>query len=201
MKIAIIGRGNVGQALAARWAAAGHGVVFGVRDPAQSGDSTPQALVADAAASAEVVVLAVPWEAVGPVAKALGDVREKLVLDCTNPLKADLSGLEFGHDSSGGERVAGMLPGAAVFKAFNSTGANIMAEPRLEGRRAVMFYCGDDEARRPEVRTLVEDVGFEAIDAGPMTSARQLEVLAMLWISLAYAQGQGRDFAFGVLRR
>ncbi|MCP4201903.1 MAG: hypothetical protein GY769_08215 [bacterium] len=64
-----------------------------------------------------------------------------------------------------------------------------------------MFYCGDESARRGEVHALVEDIGFEAIDAGPITSARYLEPLAMLWISLAYAQGLGRDFALGVLRR
>ena len=64
-----------------------------------------------------------------------------------------------------------------------------------------MFYCGDDVAAKQSVHPLVEQLGFEAIDAGPLSRARLLEPFALLWISLAYAQGQGREIAFKLLRR
>jgi predicted dinucleotide-binding enzyme len=93
------------------------------------------------------------------------------------------------------------LGGAKVVKAFNTVGFNIMANPAFGADRPVMFYCGDDAAAKQTVRPLVEQLGFEAVDAGPLSQARVLEPFALLWISLAYAQGQGRDIAFKLLRR
>lgn len=210
MKIAIIGAGSVGRALGRAWLGAGHDVTFGVRDPKDPkhrelgeivGKAAHVADVAGAAAAAEVVVLATPWPATRSAIASAGNLTGKLVLDCTNPLAPDLSGLTVGHDSSGGEQVAAWAAGASVFKAFNSTGFNIMASPVVDGRRAVMFFCGDDDSRRAIVEQLVTDVGFEAVDAGELTAARLLEPFALLWISLAYRRGLGRDFAFALVRR
>ena len=203
MKIAILGKGNVGRALGGRWAQAEHEVTFGVRELGKGPEvaGTSELSVGAAAAWAEVVVLAVPWDAVKATLAACGDLQGKLVLDCTNPLLPGLAGLELGHTTSGGELVASLAPGVPVFKVFNSTGAENMSHPVIDGHRAVMFYCGDDAKRRAQVHQLVTDVGFEAIDAGPLSSARLLEPLAMLWISLAFKQGLGRSFAFGLLRR
>ena len=116
------------------------------------------------------------------------------------PLKADFSGLEVGHTTSAGEKVAGWAMGAKVFKAFNTTGFNIMADPVINGIRTVMFVCGDDEAAKLIVLQLATDVGFEAVDVGKLTQARLLEPWAMLWISLVYGS-VGRDFGFALLRR
>ena len=210
MKIAIIGAGSVGRALGRAWLGAGHDVTFGVRDPKNSkhrelgevvGKGVQVADVPAAAAAAEVIVLATPWPATRSAIEAAGDLAGKLVVDCTNPLAPDLSGLTLGHDFSGGEQVAAWATGASVFKAFNSTGYNIMASPVVDGRRAVMLFCGDDDSRRAIVEQLVTDVGFEAVDAGGLAAARLLEPFALLWISLAYRRGLGRDFAFALLRR
>ena len=76
-----------------------------------------------------------------------------------------------------------------------------MANPVVDGQRAVMFVCGDDEASKPTVLRLVSDIGFEAVDAGGSAVARLLEPFGMLWIHLALVRGLGRDWAFGVLRR
>ncbi len=157
--------------------------------------------MAEAADFAEVVVLATPWQATENAIRQAGGLGGKVVIDCTNPLTADLSGLTVGHTTSGLEQVAGWAKGAKVFKAFNQTGFGNMANPVLEGRRAVMFVCGDDEAGKATVLRLVRDVGFEVIDAGAGTVARLLEPFGMLWIHLALARGMGRDWAFGVLRR
>jgi predicted dinucleotide-binding enzyme len=135
------------------------------------------------------------------VLKNAGSLKGKILLDCTNPLRPDLSGLTVGEDSSGGEMVAGWAPGAKVFKVFNQTGFNIMADPVVDGRKSLMLVCGDDEATKPTVMGIVEDVGFEAVDFGNLSGARLLESLALTWIRLAYQCELGRDFAFGLLRR
>lgn len=196
MKIAVVGRGHVGGTLGRRLADAGHEVVWGVRDPAGDGEATPDA----AAAGADVVLLAVPASAAADLAGSL-DLAGRLVLDCTNPVTRTASGLGLEGDRSAAERVQAAAPGAAVFKTFNTTGWENMADPVLEGRRAMMPFCGDDDGRRATVRGLVEDVGFEPFDAGGLGSARFLEGLAVLWIGAAMRGEAGRGFAFGLLRR
>lgn len=211
MDLAIIGTGNVGAALGSRWAAeGGHRVIFGTRDPqsekarqlvARAGGGARAATPAEAAAGAEVVVLATPWGATEEVVRSLGDLSGKIVVDCTNPLTADLSGLVVGSGTSGGEEVAKWAAGARVVKAFNTTGSGNMTDAGYGAERLAMLLCGDDDEAKAVVAGLAEQLGFEAIDAGPIGRARQLEQLAVLWIALAYQQGLGSDFGFALLRR
>jgi hypothetical protein len=154
----------------------------------------------EAAAAGDVIVLATPWPATRGAIQAAGNLAGKVV-DCTNPLKEDFSGLALGYTTSGAEQVAQWATGAKVFKAFNQTGFNIMADPAFDGERAVMFVCGDDDTHKPTVLKLAADIGFEAIDAGSLVIARLLEPYGMLWIHLALARGLGRDFAFVLHRR
>jgi 8-hydroxy-5-deazaflavin:NADPH oxidoreductase len=213
MKIAIIGSGNVGGTLGKAWAEkAGHEVAFSSRNPESE---KMQALVrgvkgkvraatpAEAARSAEVVVLATPWPEAENAVRSLGDLSGKLVLDTMNPLAVGPGGLSLaiGHTTSAGEKVQVWAKGASVFKALNTTGFGNMAEPVFAGVKSVMFVAGDDAANKPEVMQLVRDLGFDVIDAGPLRNARLLEAHAMLWIDLALARGQGRDFAFAIVRR
>ena len=135
-----------------------------------------------------------------PPSNRLATWQAKFVIDCINPFKPDLSGLEIGHTLSGAEKVAEWAKGAKVFKAFNTTGANIMADPVIHGIRTVMLVCGDDEAAKPVVLRLANDVGFDVVDAGKLKQARLLEPWAMLWVSLAFG-AVGRDFGFALLRR
>jgi predicted dinucleotide-binding enzyme len=210
MKIGILGAGNVGGALGGAWARNGHDVFFGVPRPKEAkmqellksiGANSRAGTVSEAAAASEVIVLATPWPATEEAIKTAGNLAGKVVIDCTNPLKPDFSGLAIGHTTSGAEQVAEWAKGAKVFKAFNQTGFNIMRDPIVDGRRSVIFVCGDDEAQKATVLKLATDVGFEAIDAGTLAIARLLEPYAMLWIHLANARGLGRDFAIGLLRR
>ncbi|UYN96232.1 MAG: NAD(P)-binding domain-containing protein [Enhydrobacter sp.] len=205
MRIAVIGAGNVGKALADRFAKAGEEVVYGVRDPAAAKHAPlthPRLGVRDAAAGADCVVLATPWSAAEGACKAMAPLHGKIVIDCTNPLAMGPAGLGLavGHTISGGELVAGWCVGASVFKAFNSVGFEVMKAPELLELRPVMFVAGDDEARKPQVLALVGATGFEAIDAGPLRNARLLEPLAMLWIDQAIIRRRGRDFAFALAR-
>lgn len=209
MKIAIIGAGFVGTALAKGWSGAGHDVVVGVRDPraakveeavrATEGRARAASVQA-AAAGADVVVLAVPWAAVDDALQQAGSLAGKVLVDATNPLNADFTGLAIGHTTSAGEEVARRAPGAKVVKAFNTIGANHMANPAFGGIRPSMFLCGDDPAARTTVGELARVLGFDPVDAGPLSQARLLEPLAMLWISLAYG-GYGIDIAFKLLTK
>ncbi len=210
MKIGIIGSGNVGGALGTRWAKLGHDVVFGTRDPhgkeiqqlsAKASGKTRTATFADAAQDAEVLLLAVPWPAAQQVVTGLGDLNGKILIDATNPALPDLSGLAVGTTTSAGEQVAGWARGAKVVKSFNTVGANIMEDPAFEGHRPVMFYCGDDLPAKQVVSTLIQDLVFEPVDAGPLRQARLIEPFGMLWMSMALGQGMGREFAFELLRR
>lgn len=210
MRIAAIGIGNVGGALARKWAVRGHDMALGARD-ASSGKARelaqtigPRARIlapAEAAAWADVVCLATPWANAEEAIRSLGDLSGKTVIDCTNPLKSDLSGLTHGFDVSGGELVQRWAQGAHVVKCFNTVGFNIMENPVVDGRKSAMFYCGDQQPAKDRARALAEDIGFEAIDAGPLSSARLLEPFALLWISSAYRFGLGREFAFTISRR
>ena len=212
MKIAIIGAGNVGGALGANWAQKGHEILFGVRDPkadkvqallGKIGGKAKAMTPAEAAAAADVIVLSTPWPATEAALRSMGNLRGKIILDATNPLARGPDGisLEIGHTTSAGEKVQGWAAGASVFKTLNTTGFGNMANPVFNGVKSVMFVAGDDAAAKPKVMQLVGDLGFDVIDAGPLRNARLLEAHAMLWIDLALARGQGRDFAFAILRR
>jgi len=213
MKLAIIGAGNVGGTLGAAWAQkAGHEIFFGVRDP--QSDKTKALLqklsgkaragtAAEAARLTDMIVLTTPWTATEAAIRSMGDLGGKIILDATNPLVMgpDGLGLEIGHSISAGEKVQGWAKGAFVFKTLNTTGFNNMADPVFHGVKSAMFVAGDDAANKPKVIALVAELGFEVVDAGPLRNARLLEAHAMLWIDLALKRGQGRDFAFAVLRR
>ena len=197
MRIGIIGAGSVGSALGTGWARAGHEVVFGVRDEEryrdvarEAGENARLASVATAAADGEVVVLAVPFGAVPDVLETL-DVGEKPLVDCTNPIGADL-------DASGAERVAELAPDARVVKAFNSVGAEHFVDPETAGLAATVPYCGDDDEATSVVAALGEDLGLDVVDAGDLAAAELLESLARLWIHLSRTHGRG--VAFRLLR-
>lgn len=210
MKIAIFGAGNVGGALGKGWAARGHSIFYGVPEPQSEtmrglmksmGANGRAGTVREAAEASEVIVLAVPYPAVRDAIAAAGDLSNKVVIDCVNPLKPDLSGLVIGHDTSAAEQVAGWARGASVVKAFNTTGAGNMTDANYGGSGITMLVAGDDAAAKSTVTTLAKDLGFEPLDAGPLANARLLEPFAMLWIFLAVKQGLGPNIAFKLLRR
>ena len=211
MNIAVIGTGNVGGALGKLWAKLGHSVVFGTRDARDAsvqellkaaGPNARAAGVREAVAGSEAVTLAVPWPAVPDAVKSAGDLAGKIIIDATNPLAPDLSGLVVGTTNSAGEEVARLAKNAKVVKAFNTIGAPNFANPRFGSENASMFICGDDVEAKKSVAKLASDLGFDVVDAGPLTAARLLEPLAMLWIHLAFKQGLGPNgHAFKLLRR
>lgn len=208
MQIGIIGAGNVGSALATGWIKVGHDVTFGVRDPRSPPAARPTSArymsVAEATQAATVVVLATPWQAAADAISACGDLTGKVLIDCTNPLRMGADGLELeiGHATSGGERVAALAPGAFVFKTLNQTGfANMEHAHEFAALPAVMYVAGDDATRKLVVLSLVSDLGFQAVDAGPLRIARLLEPMAMLWIHMVLNRGEPMTRAFALTQR
>lgn len=204
--IAIIGAGNVGKALAAGFQRAEAAFVFGVPDPDKyaglAGEFGSKALlVEEAIREAAVVVLAVPHAAAASVAALLPDWEDRILVDATNPIAPRLAGLSVGTTTSAAEELAKVAKGARVVKAFNTTGAENMANPAYGAQRVFLPVCGDDTEARATIVNIANRMGFDAEDLGPLMAARYLEPFAMTWIHMAYACGQGRDFAFVRVRR
>ncbi|MBS1718837.1 MAG: NAD(P)-binding domain-containing protein [Armatimonadetes bacterium] len=186
MKIAILGRGQVGQTLGSAWSAS-HDVVFGSRTPNSDGERS----MSEAASWADVVVLTTPSSAV--TAEFIGSLplSGKIVVDATNPIKADFSGVD-----PDGPNVGALAPDARVVKAFNSIGVDLMANPRFPDGNAALLVASDDEEAKATVIALGEEIGFEGVDAGGWSAFRNLENAAWLWISLSMKHGRGIGFKF-----
>jgi predicted dinucleotide-binding enzyme len=202
MKIAIIGAGNVGRALGEAWRT-GHQITYGLRapdNPKYSDLSVPAATNDVAVAASDVVVLCTPWQGTEDAVKSCGDLAGKVLIDCTNPLTPDFTGLEIGHTTSGAEQVAAWAPDARVCKAMNQIGAPMMDHPQLPSS-PVMLICGDDDDAKAITIELVGELGFETIDLGDLTMSRLLEPFGLIWIQLALRRGLGTNFAFGLLRK
>lgn len=203
MNIAIIGAGNMAKGLAARFADAGHPVTLASRDAVKAeasardvGNGVSTASSASAVQSADIVVLAVPYDATGEVIDAAGGFAGKIVVDITNPMKADFSGLSIGHTTSAAEEIQKRAPQAKVVKAFNTIFAQVLQNGgQAAGRPATVFVAADDEAARAAVVDLARSAGFDTLETGALATARYLEPVAALNITLGYGLGHGTDIA------
>ena len=202
MRVGIIGAGNMGSAFARRLSAAGHDVFITSRDIQDANKvassvrnrvkAVPQAQLAD---SVEVVIAATPFQNQVDALRASGRLADKTVIEISNPLKPDMSGLAVGHTTSAAEEVAKSTPDAKVVKAFNTIFAQVLGDQPKPGAKVQVFYAGDDTAAKRNVRSLIESMGFEPIDAGPLSNARYLEPVGMLNIYLGYMAKMGTDIA------
>ncbi|MEL7115616.1 MAG: NADPH-dependent F420 reductase [Pseudomonadota bacterium] len=212
MNIAIIGTGNIGTGLAQTFASSTHGVVVAGSTETQAKDLATKlnskkgltlqaADVATAVKSADIIFLAVPFGAVADIAQ-VAEFTGKVVVDVTNPVKEDFSGLTVGFETSAAEKVAKMLPGARVVKGFNTVFAQVY-EPGLKfGDTAVpVFLASDDDVAKSAVMRVASDAGFDPVDAGPLSNARYIEPLAYLNIQFGYMLGLGTQIAPAWLTR
>jgi 8-hydroxy-5-deazaflavin:NADPH oxidoreductase len=188
--VALIGTGNVGAALGQRFAEHGHTIIYGSRDPAAAdvrelvaatGHGAVAVTPADAAARADIVVLAVPWSVAEDVVTALGDLRGKVVVDPTNPRVTAGDGFaDYPIPDSNAERIARLAPGAHVVKAFSTLGFETMLDPKVAEGPVTVPIVGDDRAAKERVATLAREIGLEAVDVGPLRHARIVEGLHYL---------------------
>jgi len=205
MRIAVIGAGNVGSALASSCTRAGHDVVVASRDASEA-----EALAAEvgcdaapdtdsAVRDAEVVILAVPYpELDSLVSEAGAELDGKIVVDVTNRMDPDDMASTI-DGTSAAEQLQAKLPRARVVKAFNTAFASRQAEPEVDGTAPDGFVAGDDADAKRRVLELVEQIGFRPIDAGPLAMARALEAMAVLNISLQIANGWSWQMAWKLI--
>ena len=207
MTIAILGTGSVGTALGTAFAAAGHRIAYGSRQPRRNdvrqlaestGNYAFATTPAEAVQAGEVVILATPWEATEAMVQSL-DLAGKTVVDTTNPLAWP----ELTHiaSPSGGERLQTLAPKAHIVKALCMVGADVMADTAFKGRvRPMMPVAGNHARSKATAIELANQIGFEGLDVGGIERSLPLEHMAALWIHLAQ-NGAGREMAFALLRR
>lgn len=205
MKIAIIGTGNVGGALATKWSAADHQLRLGVKNQLDfkgkallQNPNTSIHTIQEAVKVAEVILLATPAVAAISVAKSLGDTSGKVIIDAMNIVR--------GRGPEGFSNTADALlantNSQEVIKCFNTTGYNNMLDPEYGDQTLDAFMAGDSDRAKKLVRKLALDAGFaECYDVGGNAQFQLMEQFALFWINLALFQGQGREIGFKLLRR
>ena len=202
-KVAILGTGKVGQAIASGLAGK-HEVRFGSRDPSAANvpDGVTVATRREAAAWADVVVLAVPYLHVKETVRSAGPetLKGKVVVDATNALSPS-GDLAVGFTTSGAEELAKLAPGAKVVKAFNHVFAQNMSTGRVAGEALSLLVAGDDRSAKEVVMRLGRDIGFDSVDAGPLANARYMEPLGLQMIKLGYGLHMGTGIGLRLVRR
>ncbi len=201
MKIAVLGIGNIGGTLGKRWAATGHEVMFGVREPDSpkvrafldtvKGRAQANAL-GEAIALGEVIVFAIPAGTVEEIVAAYGAaLNDKIVIDATNKFGAPVV--------NSIDVLAARAPRALIYRAFNSLGWENFVEPYFGQIQADLFYCGPDGETRLAVEGLIADVGLRPVRLGGLDKARLVDAVGEIWVTLAFEQKMGRRLAFKVL--
>lgn len=204
MKIAIIGSGNVGGALAQQWIKAGHTVLIGAQFPLSEKNRTLAtqigedrfAAIENAVKQCDVVLIATPPTAIFEIIEQLGDVQNKVLIDATNAVMKSPEPYKTVYHCLADKTKA------EIVKCFNTTGFENMLNPVYKGEGIDMFMAGDSEPAKKVAKQLALDGGFgTCIDFGKSDKVELLEKLALSWINLAIMQGHGRDIAFKLVHR
>ena len=203
--IAVIGTGDVAAALGPEFAQLGHVIVYGSRDPsrpevaelvARTGRGASATSQREAVAGADIVVLAVPGGVAEQVTRELGDLSGKIILDPTNRVGRNDDGWLV-HDvpgkGSNAELVQAAAPNARVVKAFNTLNWRQMVDPETSGGPITIAIAGDDAAAKATVAELIEGMGLEPMDFGPLRYAHVLEEMLIVW---ANGRGHGTPFNY-----
>jgi NADPH-dependent F420 reductase len=210
LNIGIIGAGDVAATLGKSWARKGHKIMFGVRNTQSpkvtsllkiSNENLKISTVSDALSFADIIILAVPWSAVKEIISSSVDLTGKILVDPTNPLTSDMKGMVTESFTSAAEEIAKLAPKSKVVKAFNTVGIKVLNNMIYGTTKADIFICGSDLKSRNAVKKLATDLGFQVVDVGPLSNAKLIEQLALLWIELAYRQEMGPNIAFKLLTR
>jgi 8-hydroxy-5-deazaflavin:NADPH oxidoreductase len=190
MRIAVIGKGNIGGTLGSKWRAAGHEVVYGTRDGSGQGPGgAPARSTVEALEEAEVVLLAVPGQAVPDVVSGLGSaLAGKVVIDAVNRIGAP--------ELDSRALIAAAMPSARYVRAFNSLGWENFADP-VPG--ANLFFAADPGARAA-AEELISAVGLEPAFVGDADATATVDGLLPLWFALVRQNGGNRKIALRIVR-
>ncbi len=196
MKVAILGKGNVGKALQSAFSKAKCDVKFGSRTP-DRGELSQK----EAAEWGEIVVLAVPNAAVPVTVNTIGAsvFKGKIVLDVTNVLNENWE-LAIGFSTSGAEELARRVPGAKVIKAFNTVFADNQSTGKIGMETLTLFVAGDDGSAKKTIMDIGAKIGFDPVDVGPLKAARYLEPMAVMLISLGYGAKMGTGIGYRLIK-
>jgi 8-hydroxy-5-deazaflavin:NADPH oxidoreductase len=207
MRIGILGSGLMGAKLGTIFARAGHEVVFSyarssdkLRKIAHDAGGKAKADTPDEAAKdAEVVLLAVHWSRIDDVLQQAGDLSGKVIMTCSLPMDDGNTMLVLGKTTSGAEELAKKLPNSSVVSAFNTVPSEVLFRvfgAKGKKTRPSLVYCGDDHAAKHLIAGLIQDAGFDPVDAGPLRIARYTEPFALLIAQLAYETDAGPELAY-----
>jgi 8-hydroxy-5-deazaflavin:NADPH oxidoreductase len=207
MRVGILGSGLMGGKLGTLFARSGHEVVFSyarsreklTRLARDAGETARAGTPAEAAKGADAVLLAVHWSRLDDVLSQAGGLSDEVLVSCSLPMKDGDTGLVVGHTSSGAEELARRARGARVVLAFNTVPSEVLLpvfEARDRAPRPSLVYCGDDRQAKKVAATLIRDVGFEPVDAGPLRIARYSEPFGLLVGELAYGGAGGPELAY-----
>jgi 8-hydroxy-5-deazaflavin:NADPH oxidoreductase len=187
--LSVLGTGNMGQAIASVAAKGGHSVQ-------QLGEND-----LDTAVTGDLVVLAVPYPAVADVIAQRGEqLSGKIVVDITNPLNFEtFDSLVVPADSSAAAEISRALPNSRVLKAFNTTFAGTLAAGTVGPLTTTVLIAGDDADAKSTLAGIVTSGGLNAIDAGALTRARELEAIGLLQLTLAANEKVSWTGGFGVI--
>lgn len=211
MKIAFIGYGQVGAPLADHLQRVGHQVTLAAKDP--NSESLKKALAKNAnlkvaapkaaVRDAEVVFLATPFQANEAALRGVAEeIRGKILIDCTNPVGANLShGLN--NVQSGSEMVQNLVPDTKVLKAFTIYGFENFEDSSYPGYnvKPVMMYCGKDPAAKEIAGNLIKQLGWNPLDVGGLEQALHLEHMTLLWVRMVRVMGHSPNMVWAVLSR
>lgn len=211
MRVGILGSGLMGGKLGTIFARAGHDVVFSYshskrklqRLAREAGEGARAGTPLQAAADADIVLLAVHWNRVDDVLRRAGDLSGKVLVTCTLPTNDDDTALVVARSSSGAEKIARKARGARVVSAFGTVPSEVLFavfEARKKRTRPSLIYCGDDDAAKEVAGGLIRDTGFDPLDAGPLAMARNVEPFTLLVAQLAYEGEEGPALAYRFLR-
>jgi predicted dinucleotide-binding enzyme len=212
MRIGILGSGLMGGKLGTIFARAGHDVVFSYarsqtkleRLARDAGGKARAGSPCEAGLNADALLLAVHWSRVDDVLKQAGDLSGKVIVTCSLPMSADDTRLVVAHTSSGAEALARKARKANVVSAFSTVPSEVLFDvfdaKRRTRRRPSLVYCGDDQDAKDVAASLIRDVGFEPVDAGPLRIARYVEPFSLAIAQLAYEGDEGPEIAYRIER-
>jgi 8-hydroxy-5-deazaflavin:NADPH oxidoreductase len=207
MRIGILGSGLMGAKLGTIFARAGHDVTFSYsksvtklkRLAREAGNGARAGTPAEAAHDADVLLVAVHWSRLDDLLKQAGDLSGQIIISCSMPMNASDTALVIAQTSSGAEALAKKARGARVVQAFNTVPSEVLFSVFARRRRRTrpsLLYCGDDAKAKKVAAGLIRDVGFEPLDAGPLTMARYSEPFTLLIARLAYEGKRGPAMAY-----
>ena len=180
MRVGVIGAGRIGGTLGGKWEAAGHDVVYGLRDPSKREGAVS---IEQALQGADVVLFAVPGDAVADLVRRNTDGLDgKTVVDATNNFR--------GASMNACNEIAAAIPKAKVYRAFNSYGWDVFANPEVGGRQPDMFYAGPEGQGKEAVETLISDAGLRPIWVGGADHAGTVDGVLRLWFTLSQSRGR-----------